>query len=48
MKCLRGRVVLKRNFHLKGSEGIRTEFAVFAGTANLQKYFSLDKSNFCR
>ena len=28
MKCLRRRVVLKRNFHLKGSECIRAEFAV--------------------
>ena len=28
MKCLKRRVVLKRNFYLKGSECIRAEFAV--------------------
>ena len=30
MKCLRRRVVLKRNFHLKGSECIGAEFAVMS------------------
>ena len=38
MKCLRRRVVLKRNFHLKGSECIRAEFAVVSCSVALEQY----------
>ena len=37
MKCLRRRVVLKRNFHLKGSECIRAEFAVVSCSVALEQ-----------
>ena len=37
VKCLRRRVVLKRNFHLKGSECIRAEFAVVSCSVALEQ-----------
>ena len=37
MKCLRRRVVLKRNFHLKGSECIGAEFAVMSCSVALEQ-----------
>ena len=37
MKCLRRRVVLKGNFHLKGSECIRAEFAVVSCSVALEQ-----------
>ena len=37
VKCLRRRVVLKRNFHLKGSECIRAEFAVVSCCVALEQ-----------
>ena len=37
MKCLRRTVVLKRNFHLKGSECIRAEFAVVSCSVALEQ-----------
>ena len=36
MKCLRRRVVLKRNFHLKGSEFMQAEFAVVSCSVALE------------
>ena len=37
MRCLRRRVVLKRNSHLKGSECIRAEFAVVSCSVALEQ-----------
>ena len=37
VKCLRRRVVLKINFHLKGSECIRAEFAVVSCSVALEQ-----------
>ena len=37
VKCLRRRVVFKRNFHLKGSECIRAEFAVVSCCVALEQ-----------
>ena len=37
MKCLKRRVVLKRNFHLKGSECIGAEFAVVSCSVTLEQ-----------
>ena len=36
MKCLRRRVVLKRNFHLKGTEFMQAEFAVVSCSVALE------------
>ena len=37
MRCLRRRVVLKRNSHLKGSERSRAEFAVVSCSVALEQ-----------
>ena len=37
MKCLSRRVVLKRSFHLKGSECIRAEFVVVSFSVALEQ-----------
>ena len=37
MKCLRRRVVLKRNLHLKGSECMQAEFAVVSCSVALEQ-----------
>ena len=44
MKCLKRRVVLKRNFHLKGSECIGAEFAVVSCSVTLEQ---CNKNYYC-